>query len=174
MRANAEAAIARFAVAGATPSRAARLLSGGNAQKLVLARELGEGLEVLVAHSPTRGLDVGGLCRHSCRPARRGGEYGAAILLISEDLEEVLALSDRIVVMSRGPHRRRGAAGRCARGHRQPDARPCLTASRWSAARPSAPPSPPPPSPARWRWRWRSAPSSSSSPACPPRASSTS
>ncbi|MFO1069741.1 MAG: ATP-binding cassette domain-containing protein [Geminicoccaceae bacterium] len=101
MRANAESAIARFAVAGATPARAARLLSGGNAQKLVLARELGHGLEVLVAHSPTRGLDV-----QACAAIHAGlldaAAAGAAILLISEDLEEVLALSDRIVVMSRG------------------------------------------------------------------------
>ena len=101
MRCAAQATIGEFAIAGATPGREARLLSGGNAQKLVLARELAAGVAVLVAHSPTRGLDVAA-CAFVHAMLGRAAAGGAAILLISEDLEEVLALSDRVLVMSRG------------------------------------------------------------------------
>jgi simple sugar transport system ATP-binding protein len=101
MQRAAAAAIAAFAVAGATPGREARLLSGGNAQKLVLARELADGLTVLIAHSPTRGLDVAA-CAFVHAMLARAAAGGAAILLLSEDLEEVLALADRVLVMSRG------------------------------------------------------------------------
>jgi simple sugar transport system ATP-binding protein len=83
------------------PETPARLLSGGNAQKVVLARELGGNPRALVVASPTRGLDVGaaesvrGLLGQVARD-------GAAVLLISEDLDELLALSDRILVMYDG------------------------------------------------------------------------
>ncbi|MCW5623461.1 MAG: ABC transporter ATP-binding protein [Burkholderiales bacterium] len=101
MRQDAAEAIADHGIAGATPTRKTRLLSGGNAQKLLLARELADGVAVLVAHSPTRGLDVKA-CAFVQQLIRRAVDGGAACLLISEDLEEVLALSDRIAVMSRG------------------------------------------------------------------------
>jgi simple sugar transport system ATP-binding protein len=101
MRADADRAIASHAIDGATPTRRTGLLSGGNAQKLLLARELAPGLRVLVAHSPTRGLDVRA-CAFVHAAIRTAVADGAACLLLSEDLEEVLALSDRIVVMSRG------------------------------------------------------------------------
>ena len=101
IREAAASAIAAFGIAGATPGRAARLLSGGNAQKLVLARELHERVRVLVAHSPTRGLDVAA-CAFVHGVLARTAAAGAAILLISEDLDEILGLSDRVVVMSRG------------------------------------------------------------------------
>jgi simple sugar transport system ATP-binding protein len=83
------------------PATPARVLSGGNAQKVVLARELGVRPGGLVVASPTRGLDVG------ATEAVRGllveaGRAGTGILLISEDLDELLALSDRIVVMYDG------------------------------------------------------------------------
>ena len=93
-----------------TPSQAtpARMLSGGNQQKAILAREITAGEElaqdeatVLVAVHPTRGLDVGATeaVRRTLLEQR---SQGAGILLISEDLDELLALSDRIAVMSEG------------------------------------------------------------------------
>ncbi len=111
MQRAAEAAISAFGIAGATPRREARLLSGGNAQKLVLARELQEGAAVVVAHSPTRGLDVSA-CAFVHAMLDRAAAAGAAILLVSEDVEEILALSDRVLVMSRG--RIVGECGRAA------------------------------------------------------------
>ncbi len=101
MRAAAQAAIARFDIHGATPARAAALLSGGNAQKVLIARELDDGLRVLIAHSPARGLDVKATAAvHGF--IRAAVEQGAACLIISEDLEEVLTLSHRVAVMNRG------------------------------------------------------------------------
>jgi general nucleoside transport system ATP-binding protein len=79
----------------------ARLLSGGNIQRLILAREIESGPRLMIAVQPTRGLDVGAVeSAHRLLMERRGA--GAAILLISEDLDEVLALSDRIAVMYEG------------------------------------------------------------------------
>lgn len=78
-----------------------RLLSGGNAQKAILARELDDHAKVIIAHSPTRGLDVAA-CRYVHDRLIEAAERGSAILLISEDLEEIIALSDAIHVMSRG------------------------------------------------------------------------
>lgn len=79
----------------------AALLSGGNAQKLVIAREFSKEPQLIVAHSPSRGLDVRASAEvHARLLAARA--RGAAVLLISEDLDEVLQLSDRIGVMSRG------------------------------------------------------------------------
>ena len=79
----------------------AALLSGGNAQKLVIAREFSRQPTVVVAHSPSRGLDVRACAAvHERLLAAR--DRGAAVVLISEDLDEILALSDRIGVMTRG------------------------------------------------------------------------
>jgi simple sugar transport system ATP-binding protein len=76
-------------------------LSGGNIQKLVLARELSRRPQVLVAAQPTRGLDIGATeYVHSRLLQQR--EQGMATLLISEDLDEILALSDRIAVIYEG------------------------------------------------------------------------
>jgi simple sugar transport system ATP-binding protein len=78
-----------------------RLLSGGNLQRVILARELSEQPKLLIAMQPTRGLDVGAIEGvHRLLLAQR--ETGAAILIVSEELEEILALSDRIVVMYDG------------------------------------------------------------------------
>ena len=79
----------------------ARQLSGGNLQKVVLAREFSGEPKVLVAAGPTRGLDVGAIeTVHTY--LREAAEKGVAVLLISEDLDEVLTLSDRIAVMYEG------------------------------------------------------------------------
>jgi ABC-type uncharacterized transport system ATPase subunit len=76
-------------------------LSGGNIQKLLLARELSRNPKVVIAAQPTRGLDVGATeYVHQVLTDQRG--EGTAILLISEDLDEVLALSDRIIVIYEG------------------------------------------------------------------------
>ena len=86
-----------------TPSREtpAKSLSGGNIQKVVLARELSRRPRVLVAAQPTRGLDIGATeYVHSLLLEQR--QDGTAILLISEDLDEILALSDRIAVIYEG------------------------------------------------------------------------
>jgi general nucleoside transport system ATP-binding protein len=85
------------------PSPAARIghLSGGNIQRAVLARELGEGVEVLVAANPCFGLDFTAVAeiRSQIMEARN---RGAAVLLVSEDLDEILELADRILVISDG------------------------------------------------------------------------
>ena len=101
MRGDTEAAIDAFEIQCNGPASRSRLLSGGNAQKLVLARELSGGGGILVAHSPTRGLDVRACAAVQNQLLEARGR-GAAVLLISEDLDEVLDLSDRIGVLNRG------------------------------------------------------------------------
>ncbi len=78
-----------------------RSLSGGNIQKLVLARELSRQPRVLIAAQPTRGVDIGAT-EYIHRRLLTERENGTAILLISEDLDEIMALSDRIIVMYEG------------------------------------------------------------------------
>jgi ABC-type uncharacterized transport system ATPase subunit len=79
----------------------AKTLSGGNQQKVIVARELSRRIRLIVASQPTRGLDVGSIeYVHSRLVSAR--DAGAAVLLISAELDEVLALADRIVVMYRG------------------------------------------------------------------------
>jgi simple sugar transport system ATP-binding protein len=79
----------------------ARLLSGGNLQRAILARELSAHPRLLVAMQPTRGLDVGAI-EGVQRLILSQRETGAAILLSSEELEELFALSDHILVMYEG------------------------------------------------------------------------
>jgi simple sugar transport system ATP-binding protein len=76
-------------------------LSGGNQQKVIIARELSRPIKLLVASQPTRGLDVGSIEYIHQRIVQKRDE-GAAVLLISPELDEILALSDRIAVMYRG------------------------------------------------------------------------
>ena len=97
----AEDIIADYDVKCPSPEARIRLLSGGNMQKLILGRALDPEPVIILANQPTRGLDVGAVSyvHGKLLEARK---RGAAILLISEDLEEILALSDRIVVMSAG------------------------------------------------------------------------
>ena len=90
-----------FDVRTRTISAAASTLSGGNQQKLVLARELDASPAVLVAHQPTRGLDVGAI-EGVWRTLLDGRAEGRAVLLVSAELDEVLELSDRIVAIYDG------------------------------------------------------------------------
>lgn len=100
---SARAVIDDFDVKTTGPGAAVRTMSGGNAQKVLLARELdtSHGARALVVASPTRGLDVGATEFVRDLLDRRRSE-GCGILLLSEDLDEVLALSDRVVVISEG------------------------------------------------------------------------
>jgi simple sugar transport system ATP-binding protein len=82
-------------------STSAGSLSGGNQQKVIIARELSRDIKLLVASQPTRGLDVGSIEYIHKRIVQKRDE-GAAVLLISPELDEILALSDRIAVMFRG------------------------------------------------------------------------
>ena len=93
--------IARFDLRGATPDTRVRLLSGGNMQKLILGRCLSRRPKFILANQPTRGLDEGAIAAvHAELLAARS--EGAAILLISEELDEALALSDRLQAIVRG------------------------------------------------------------------------
>ena len=97
----AEAMRSAFPLPLADPGARVRHLSGGNIQRVLLAGELGQGASVLLAYYPTRGLDV------LSADATRGllleqRNAGAATVLVSEDLDELLALSDRLLVMYRG------------------------------------------------------------------------
>jgi general nucleoside transport system ATP-binding protein len=99
--ANAAARIAEFDIRPPMAALPARTLSGGNQQKVVIAREMGRDFKVLLAAQPTRGVDVGAIefIHAQLREARAAGK---AILLVSADLSEILALSDRIAVMYEG------------------------------------------------------------------------
>ena len=93
--------IRRYGVATPGPQLRARDLSGGNLQKLVLGREFSSAPKVLIAASPTRGLDVGAIETVHAYLRQAAGE-GVAVLLISEDLDEILTLADRVLVMYEG------------------------------------------------------------------------
>ncbi len=93
--------MARLDVRAPSPAVPARALSGGNQQKLIIARELHRDPDIVLAIQPTRGLDVGAIefVHRSLVEAR---DSGKAVLLLSFDLDEVLDLSDRIVVLCEG------------------------------------------------------------------------
>ena len=99
--AHARRQMADFNVVGAAADAPIRLLSGGNLQKVLLARELTAGGTLLVAQSPTRGLDVRAT-RFVHEALRAQAREGRAVLLISEDLDEIFLLADRIAVMFAG------------------------------------------------------------------------
>jgi simple sugar transport system ATP-binding protein len=92
--------IGRFEIKAA-PTTPVASLSGGNIQKVLLARSLHRGPKALVAAQPTRGLDVGAY-RYVHQRLAELRRAGAGVLLISEDLDELRALSDRIVVLLGG------------------------------------------------------------------------
>jgi general nucleoside transport system ATP-binding protein len=98
---NAATQVKAFDIRPAIASLPARALSGGNQQKIVIAREMGREFAVLLAAQPTRGVDVGAI-EFIHDQLRRARDAGKAILLVSADLPEVIALSDRVAVMYGG------------------------------------------------------------------------
>jgi general nucleoside transport system ATP-binding protein len=124
VRAQAQRLIAEYKVKTAGPDAPMRSLSGGNVQRAVLARELSNDVSVLITANPVFGLDFAAVAEiHARILAAR--DAGAAVLLVSEDLDELLELSDRIVVMFDGRlvhetvRARADVAviGRCMAGH---------------------------------------------------------
>jgi ABC-type uncharacterized transport system ATPase subunit len=101
IRATAERLIKTFDIRAQSPDQAAASLSGGNQQKLVVARELGTDPKVLIASQPTRGVDVGSI-EFIHRQIISQRDAGLGVLLVSSELDEVLALADRVAVMYRG------------------------------------------------------------------------
>ncbi|NIZ91173.1 ABC transporter ATP-binding protein [Kineococcus rubinsiae] len=98
---NASERVAEFDIRTSSPQAAVSTLSGGNQQKVVLAREMSRPLKLLVVAQPTRGVDVGSQeFVHQRIVAER--DRGAAVVLVSTELDEVRALADRIVVLYRG------------------------------------------------------------------------
>jgi general nucleoside transport system ATP-binding protein len=93
--------IQTFSISPAIPETPARLLSGGNQQRLILAREITANQGVIIAVHPSRGLDVGATesVRKTLLEQR---EQGTSILLISEDLDEIMQISDRILILYEG------------------------------------------------------------------------
>jgi simple sugar transport system ATP-binding protein len=101
MRALAQQLIDEYEISVPSPTTTFRRLSGGNQQRVVLARELAQGPKVLVAAQPTRGLDVGAI-EYMTEQLRAAASAGVAVLLVSTELEEVLELADRVAVIHRG------------------------------------------------------------------------
>jgi simple sugar transport system ATP-binding protein len=101
IRATADRLIKTFDIRAQSPDQAASSLSGGNQQKLVVARELGTDPKVLIASQPTRGVDVGSI-EFIHRQIVTQRDAGLGVLLVSAELDEVLALADRVAVMYRG------------------------------------------------------------------------
>jgi len=101
MRAATAALMERFDVRPRDPDLASGSFSGGNQQKLVMGRELGQRPHVLLVGQPTRGVDIGAIeFIHGQLRAMR--DAGCALLVVSSELEEILALADRVLVMNRG------------------------------------------------------------------------
>ena len=101
IRASAVSRVEQFDIRTTSISTATGTLSGGNQQKVILAREIGRELKLLVASQPTRGLDVGSIeFVHRRIVAER--DQGVAVLIISSELDEIYALADRIAVMYEG------------------------------------------------------------------------
>jgi ABC-type uncharacterized transport system ATPase subunit len=96
-----EELIEKYRIMTAGRDAVTKSLSGGNLQKVMLARELAGKPALIIASQPTRGLDVGAM-EYIHRRLLQERERGAAILLISEDLDEIFGLSDRIVVIFEG------------------------------------------------------------------------
>jgi len=98
---NAQTLIRRFDVRPRNPGLHAKALSGGNQQKMIIAREVGNKPEILVAAQPTRGLDVGAI-EYVHKTLVRQRNEGKAVLLVSFELDEVINVSDRIAVIFDG------------------------------------------------------------------------
>lgn len=98
---NSDALVKKFDVRTPSSSAPASSLSGGNKQKVIVARELSQGLKVLIAAQPTRGVDVGSI-EFIHQQLVNARDNGAAVLLVSAELDEVLSLADRVAVISGG------------------------------------------------------------------------
>jgi len=98
---NAEQRIEEFDIRTESPETPVQSLSGGNQQKVVVAREFSRPLKVLIASQPTRGVDVGSI-EFIHRRIIRERDQGTAVVIVSTELEEIYALSDRIAVMYDG------------------------------------------------------------------------
>jgi simple sugar transport system ATP-binding protein len=97
----AEKVVRAFSIAAARPGEGISMLSGGNLQKVVVGRELSGDPALVIANQPTRGLDVGSIeFVHKTLIEER--DKGAGVLLVSVELDEIMALSDRILVLYRG------------------------------------------------------------------------
>jgi ABC-type uncharacterized transport system ATPase subunit len=114
----------------ANPDLPARALSGGNQQKLIIGREFGLQPKLLLVSQPTRGVDIGAI-EFIHGQLRKLREAGCAILLVSSELDEILALSDRVLVMNAGRITGERAVEACteaelgllmAQTHREPEA----------------------------------------------------
>jgi len=97
----ADEAITRFGIRARGPEMLVRQLSGGNQQKVVLGKWLGAQPRILIMDEPTRGIDVGAKSEVHALMSRLA-QQGLAIVMISSELPEVLGMSDRVLVMSRG------------------------------------------------------------------------
>ena len=113
------ASTSRTSRSSATADQPVRMLSGGNIQKVVVAREFTSGANFILANQPTRGIDVGTAEMIRKTIVRKSREEGTATLLISADLNEVLECSDRLLVMHKGQDRR-GFPPRPTRSRRRP------------------------------------------------------
>ena len=91
----------RFDVRPPNPELGSSKFSGGNQQKLVLARELGQSPKVLLVGQPTRGVDIGAI-EFIYSQLRALRDAGCAVLVVSSELDEILALSNRVIVMNQG------------------------------------------------------------------------
>ena len=124
MRAKARELIARYRVKTPSPEAPVADLSGGNVQRAVLARELSGDVDVLIVANPCFGLDFASVAEIRAQIMEQRNR-GAAVLLVSEDLDEILELADRIAVMSGGridyvvpaAEAERMAIGRAMAGH---------------------------------------------------------
>jgi simple sugar transport system ATP-binding protein len=101
IRENAKTLVAEFDVRTSSIDTPVGTLSGGNQQKVILAREVGRKLRLLLASQPTRGLDVGSI-EFVHRRIVEERDQGAAVIIISSELDEIYALADRIAVMYEG------------------------------------------------------------------------
>jgi simple sugar transport system ATP-binding protein len=101
MRRATAAMMAQFDVRPPDPELVSSKFSGGNQQKLVLAREIGQSPRVLLVGQPTRGVDIGAIEFIYSR-LRAMRDAGCAVLIVSSELDEILALSDRVLVMNHG------------------------------------------------------------------------
>lgn len=101
LQAECDVALAQWDVRYANCGQPAGSLSGGNAQKVIFAREVDDSARLIIAAQPTRGLDIGATA-YVWKALRQARDRGAAIILISSDLDELFDISDRVLVMLRG------------------------------------------------------------------------